>query len=288
MTNFGVPANDPILSRPWSAYQPRPVTIVGERSISNEASTVSVEFDTDGALDHEPGQYVQAIVPGMGEAPVAVASPPKEEGPYELLIRDVGSVTQELLSLGVGGEVGIRGPYGEGFDTVGLQESDLLIVATGDGLASLRPMIEIAVEHPDDYGDVTICYWESSPDEMIYEDRLGMWSEAAHVTVRPAVGSATGFDWNGDVMDLEAVVSDVTFDPRRTNALVAGGHGTVTPVLEVLSEKRLPDDHVFVTLEARMRCGVGMCGTCQFDGLSVCRNGPVFDYRTVKPRVETL
>ena len=288
MTNFGVPANDPVLSRPWSKYQPWPATIVGERSIGEDASIVSVEFDTETELDHAPGQYVQAIVPGVGEAPIAIASPPADTGPYELLVRDVGSVTNAILDLGVDGEIGIRGPYGEGFDADGLTETDLVFVATGDGLASLRPMIEVAVADPENYGDVTICYGESSPDAMIYEYRLGEWAAAEHVTLQTTVASTEGGDWDGNVGDVEDLVSEMTFDPRRTNALVAGDHGTVTPVLDVLSAKRLPDDHIFVTLEARMRCGVGVCGNCRFDGLSVCRNGPVFDYRTVKPRVDTL
>jgi NAD(P)H-flavin reductase len=288
MTNFGVPANDPVLSRPWSKYQPWPATIVGERSIGEDVSLVSVEFDTDTRLEHEPGQYVQTIVPGVGEAPIAIASPPSESGQYELLVREIGSVTKALRDLGVDGEIGIRGPYGKGFDADALAETDLLFVATGDGLASLRPMVERVVDDPETYGDVTICYGESSPDAMIYEDRLGEWSGAEHVTLRTAVESTGGADWDGTIGTVEDLLSEVTFDPRRTNALVAGDHGTLTPILAALSEKRLPDDHVFVTLEARMRCGVGVCGNCHFDGLSVCRNGPVFDYRTVKPRVDTL
>lgn len=288
MTDFGVPANDPLLSRPWSKYQPWPATIADVDPIGDGSALVTVRMDADTELDHEPGQYVQVTVPGVGEAPVAITSSPGASGPYELLVRDVGSVTGAFFDLGVGGEIGIRGPYGEGFDDDRLRESDLVFVATGDGLASLAPMIQHVADNPAKYGDVTVCYAESSPDAMLCEDRLGAWSRAANVTVRTAVESAEGTDWDGVVGDVAEVVSAVTFDPRRTHALVAGDHGTVTPVLEALSEKRLPDDHVHVTLEARMRCGVGVCGNCQFDGLSVCQNGPVFDYSTVKPRVETL
>ena len=271
MTDFGVPANDPVLSRPWSRYQPWPARIVGERSIGEGTSLLTVE-----------------VVPGVGEAPVAISSPPAETGPFELLVRDVGSVTSAVRELGEGGEIGIRGPYGTGFDVDALKETDLVFVAMDDGLASLRPMIERAVDDPGDFGDVTICYGVSSPDATIDEDRLGEWASASHVTVRTAVESAGDDDWDDAVGTVEDLVSGLTFDPRRTNALVAGDYGTVTPALEALSEKRLPDDHIHLTLEARMRCGVGVCGNCQFGELSVCRNGPVFDYGTVKPRIETV
>lgn len=289
MTNFGVPANDPVLSRPWSKYQPWRATIVAQRPIDEDAGLVSIELEADDRLDHDPGQFVQAIVPGVGEAPLAITTPPEETGSYELLVRDVGSVTNALLGLESGEEIGVRGPYGDGFDAEGLVGNDLVFVANGDGLASLRPMIERAADRPEEYGDVTICYGDSSPDALLYEERLGEWSDREHVTVRTAVESAPpGTTWEGRVGTVEDLVSSVTFDPRRTDALIAGEHGTITPVLDVLEEKRLPDDRILISLEARMRCGVGVCGNCRFDGLSVCRNGPVFDYRTVKPRVDTL
>lgn len=288
MTNFGVPATDPVLSRPWSKYQPRPATIVEDRPIAEGTSLVSVTLDTDAELDHDPGQYVQVVVPGVGEAPVAIASPTEASGPYELIVRDVGSVTQAVRDLGEGGEIGVRGPYGNGFDADRLTGSDLVFVATDDRLASLRPMIEHAVDNPDDYGDVTLCYGAATPDAMVYAERLGEWSRAEHVTVRTTVESPGGTDWDGAIGPVEGLVSELTFDPRRTNALVAGDYRAVSPVLEVLSEKRLPDDRVLLTLEARMRCGVGACGTCRFDGISVCRNGPVFDWGTVKPRIDAL
>ena len=40
----------------------------------------------------------------------------------------------------------------------------------------------------------------------------------------------------------------------------------------------MTDESIFVSLERRMKCGVGKCGHCQINGLYACLDGPVFNY----------
>jgi len=44
----------------------------------------------------------------------------------------------------------------------------------------------------------------------------------------------------------------------------------------------VPPDHIFVSMERNMSCGVGTCGHCQLGPLFICRDGPVFGYPRVK------
>jgi NAD(P)H-flavin reductase len=40
----------------------------------------------------------------------------------------------------------------------------------------------------------------------------------------------------------------------------------------------LPED-VFLSLEMRMKCGIGKCGRCNIGNRFVCKDGPVFAYK---------
>jgi NAD(P)H-flavin reductase len=59
-------------------------------------------------------------------------------------------------------------------------------------------------------------------------------------------------------------------------------------VVESLKEMGVPDDHIVVSLERRMKCGVGKCGHCQINNLYVCKDGPVFNYRDIKDAPEAI
>jgi NAD(P)H-flavin reductase len=37
-----------------------------------------------------------------------------------------------------------------------------------------------------------------------------------------------------------------------------------------------PDDAIILSLEMRMKCGIGKCGRCNIGGKYVCKDGPVF------------
>jgi NAD(P)H-flavin reductase len=43
-----------------------------------------------------------------------------------------------------------------------------------------------------------------------------------------------------------------------------------------------------MSLERRMKCGVGKCGHCQINGLYCCQEGPVFTYAQVKSLKEAV
>jgi NAD(P)H-flavin reductase len=63
-----------------------------------------------------PGQFVELSVFGCGEAPFCIASSPTRPETFETTIRHTGSLTNAMYQLDVGAEVGIRGPFGNGFD----------------------------------------------------------------------------------------------------------------------------------------------------------------------------
>jgi NAD(P)H-flavin reductase len=59
-------------------------------------------------------------------------------------------------------------------------------------------------------------------------------------------------------------------------------------VLKELKKFNIPEDHVYVDLERRMKCGLGKCGHCQINDLYVCLDGPVFRYSEILEKEEAL
>jgi NAD(P)H-flavin reductase len=45
------------------------------------------------------------------------------------------------------------------------------------------------------------------------------------------------------------------------------------PVLDKLDYAH---DHIIMSLEMRMKCGIGICGRCNIGKEFVCKDGPVF------------
>ncbi|MDH5691063.1 MAG: hydrogenase, partial [Candidatus Bathyarchaeota archaeon] len=39
---------------------------------------------------------------------------------------------------------------------------------------------------------------------------------------------------------------------------------------------------VFLSLEMRMKCGIGKCGRCNIGNKFVCKDGPVFAYKELE------
>jgi NAD(P)H-flavin reductase len=45
---------------------------------------------------------------------------------------------------------------------------------------------------------------------------------------------------------------------------------------------------MYVSLERRMKCGVGKCGHCQINSIYVCQEGPVFNYAKIRDLKEAI
>ena len=59
-------------------------------------------------------------------------------------------------------------------------------------------------------------------------------------------------------------------------------------VIFKLLEKGLPERQIILSLERRMKCGIGKCGHCQINNIYVCKDGPTFSYAEIKELGEAL
>ena len=268
-------------------YLPRPAQVVAVEPQTPMETLVRFRFPDGSDLGQKPGQFLQIFIPGIGEAPISICSAPHADKTFDLTVRKLGDVTGAIHRLQPGDTVGIRGPFGNGFDMEALQGYDLLIVGGGIGFVPLRGVIQYLADHRADYADVTLLYGFKSPVEQMYADELTQWAAERSMDVRLTIDRPHA-DWTGHVGVITTLFPDVHITPPRTFALVVGPPIMYQFVITECRLKGLADDHIIMSLERRMRCGVGKCGHCQINNKYVCMDGPVFTFSDVKHLWEAI
>ncbi len=238
----------------------------------------------DGDLDHEPGQFVQVELYGIGEAPISVCSSPTKRGSFELTVRAAGRLTRHMHSLDVGDWVGIRGPFGKPFPVKLMTGSDLLFVAGGLGIAPLRSLINYVIDNRREFGKVDILLGCKTPTDMLFGSEIAAWQKRLDVNFSCTV-DRTAPDWKGNVGLITSLIPGVTINPEKTFGVVVGPPIMYKFVIAELLKKNLPERQIILSLERHMKCGMGKCGHCQIDhpkNYYCCKDGPTFTYEEVK------
>ena len=228
----------------------------------------------------QSGQFNMLYVPGVGEAAISISSDPEETETIDHTIRVVGSVTRAIQRLGVGGIVGIRGPFGRGWPIDAVKGQDIVIVAGGIGLAPMRPAIYELLRKRDQFGRVMLLYGCRSPDDRVFAEELEQWTEDESIQVLVTVDNATG-GWVGPVGVVTNLLQRVRVNAAKTVVMVCG-----PPILNRVAawqflQLHVPPNRVYVSLERNMNCGFGRCGHCQYGRKFVCTDGPVFAFSDV-------
>ncbi|RKY48427.1 MAG: oxidoreductase [Candidatus Neomarinimicrobiota bacterium] len=268
-------------------YKPQISEIIEAKMLTDLEKFFRIRLPEGKELGHTPGQFVQVSLFGVGEAPISVCSSPTQKGYFELTIRKVGMLTEKLHELEAGDKVGIRGPYGRGFDVEGFKGKDILIIGGGIGIVPLRSLINYIIDNRNDYGRLIILYGAKSPSELLYQDELKMWEEREDIEYHVTVDRADE-NWKGNVGVITTLIPPLELDLDNTIAAVVGPPVMYKFVVLALKGKRFPEKNIYMSLERRMKCGVGKCGHCQINNLYVCQDGPVFNYLEIKGLEEAI
>lgn len=266
-----------------SNWRLRKGRIIAARRMTAAEKWFDIELE-DGALGHEPGQFVQVELFGIGEVPVSVCSSPTKRGSFELTVRSAGRLTAHMQDLDKGDWLGIRGPFGRPFPVKLMIGSDLLFVAGGLGIAPLRSLIKYVLDNRREFGKVDILLGCRTPADMLFGEEVGDWMKRLDINFACTVDRGAP-DWKGNVGLITGLIPGVTLDPARTFAVVVGPPLMYKFVIAELLAKGLPERRIILSLERHMKCGMGKCGHCQIDhpkNYYCCKDGPVFTYEEVK------
>ncbi len=270
-----------------SIYLPTLAEIVRTEQLTQMEKLFDIRLKNGRELGHQPGQFVEVSLFGIGEAPISVSSSPTKKGSFEIAVRAVGNVTKALHNLDRGATVGIRGPFGKGFPVAELKGKDILFVAGGIGLVPLRSLINYVLDHRSDFGRLQVLFGAKTPAEQLFLDELAKWRTRKDMEYLETVDRADD-RWKGNVGVITTLFPKITIDPKKTVAVIVGPPIMYRFAILEAQVKGIPDEQIIVSLERRMKCGVGKCGHCQINNLYVCQEGPVFTYAKIKDLKEAI
>jgi NAD(P)H-flavin reductase len=262
-------------------YQPHLARIARIHRMVPDNHLFQLRFDDDALNEswrHRPGQFVELSVIGTGEAPISISSSPTRRGAIELCVRRVGRVTNALYRLPMNALVGVRGPYGNGFPVEEMHGNDLLIIAGGLGMAPLRSLLWYALDNRALFGSITLMYGARTPREMLFREELSSLTDVDALTTLLTVDRDPEGGWRHHVGLLPQLFAHAEIEPRRTYAAVVGPPVVYKFVLRELLARGFAKDRILMSLERRMKCGVGKCGHCSVGYKYTCIHGPVFTY----------
>ncbi|MFH1787120.1 MAG: FAD/NAD(P)-binding protein [archaeon] len=234
-------------------------------------------FRIDCGMSHMPGQFVQASVLGVGEAPVSISS--WSDKYLDLSVRRVGNVTGAMHHMKVGHAIGIRGPFGNGFPMKELEGKNLILLGGGCGVAPMRGVVEYLAKNRKKYGEVDLLFGFRSYDDILFKKEGPKWKKSFNVYLTLDRGSTAGVCSEGTVVDLLSTVK-----PSNKNAavMICGPHVMMKYSVLKLKELGFKEEQIYVSLERLMQCGNGRCGHCMVGGKYVCKDGPVFRFDEAK------
>lgn len=266
-------------------YIPSPVTIdaITLENSAKDIKTFKLVFqraEDAAAFTYLPGQFAELSVFGVGESPFGIASSPTEEGYLLFTVKRTGTVTDELHNSEPGRLIGIRGPLGNTFPWQRMEGKNIVIVSGGFAFTTLRSAITYML-HEDNrarFGSISAIYGAREPGELLYQDTLRQWAAHPELELVLTVDRAPQDEWQGRVGMVPNVLKEVGPGAHNALALVCGPPIMIRFTIPVLLELGFKKEDIILSLENRMKCGIGKCGRCNIGPKYVCVDGPVFTY----------
>ena len=221
--------------------------------IVRETSHVKT-FVLDGGVVAQPGQFVMVWLPRLNEKPFSLVN----DDPLTLAVARVGPFSCRLHELNVGDRLWVRGPLGRGFDIEGER---ILLVGGGYGVAALAFLARRAtrVRHK------MVVIGAVTKDDLLFQDRFAESGCEVMLVTEDCSAGVGGLCTDA----AKALLSEARFDVLYA----CGPEGMLDKLERICRQQGIPGQ---LSKEAYMRCGMGVCGSCQRDGLLVCKDGPVF------------
>ena len=151
----------------------------------------------------------------------------------------------------------------------------------------VKSMIDYTIDKRGDFNRIIIVYGTKHPSEILFPQEIKKWQERDDVEFHMTVDRADS-DWKGNVGVITTLIPPLELDVENTIAAVVGPPVMYKFTAMALKAKRLPDKNIFMSLERRMKCGVGKCGHCQINSSYVCQDGPVYNYLRIKELEEAI
>ncbi|MFX0075690.1 MAG: dihydroorotate dehydrogenase electron transfer subunit [Candidatus Hermodarchaeota archaeon] len=216
---------------------------------------------------YKPGMFVILWLPDNDFLPMSISG--IQEDLIEITVKKVGEGTAKLFEMNEGDSIGIRGPFGNSFNYEDSQ--NILVIGGGMGIAALTTLIERLAQNK---VNLQVAIGAKDEDSLIFAERLlGLIPNTICTTEDGSTGKKCL------VTDpVEELINKDSFDTIFT----CGPEVMMKKVLELADSKNIK---IQASLERKMKCGLGLCGSCcigENNNITVCKDGPVFNSEELK------
>ena len=278
------------LSESLELTVPSLATVTEMRDLAQNIKLIQLRLDDPQIRErfiYEPGQFAELSVFGVGESPFGLASSFEQGDVLEFAVARVGTLTEALFRLDVGDQVGIRGPLGNGFPMHEYKGKDVLVIGGGIGGAPLRPIIQTIFANRQDYGKVTILWAARNPELLVFTEEYDAWRAQPDVQMHITVDNAPE-GWEHEEGLITTLIEKINPSSENTVTVTCGPPIMIKFTMMTLAKLGFKPEQNWVTLEAKMKCGIGKCGRCNLGGKYICTDGPVFCFAEVQGFLESF
>ena len=193
-------------------------------------------------------------------------------------VNKAGVVTTHLHAMKAGDIMGIRGPLGNWYPWEEMQGKNVVIIGGGFAFTTLRSSIVYMLEpaNRSNFKEIHVIYGARTPGMLLYRDELAAWEARDDIHMHITVDATDDPGWKYNVGFVPAVTEQKITGADDAIALVCGPPIMIKFTQPVLEKLKFPPERIILSLEMRMKCGIGMCGRCNIGKEFVCKDGPVF------------
>jgi NAD(P)H-flavin reductase len=241
------------VQNPYLPYPVRIEEIITETEDKN-LKTFKLVFlnpDDENKFNYNAGQFAELSIAGKGEIPIGIASSPTEKGFLMFTVNKVGLVTSHLHNMKPGDIMGVRGPLGNWYPWDIMEGKNVIIIGGGFAFTTLRSSIIYMLDpaNRSKFGDIHVIYGARTPGMLLTGTNF--------LNGKNGMISTCILRWTPPMIQTGSIMS-VLCRPLPTRKL------------------DYAHDHIIMSLEMRMKCGIGICGRCNIGKEFVCKDGPVF------------
>lgn len=250
--------------------------------VTTETPTIkTIRFKPEQPVTFRTGQFIEMTIPGVGEAPFTPSSKPSVNDILEVSVMKVGKVTEKVHQLKKGDEIGVRGPFGNGYPLEQFKGKEVLVVGGGCGFAPLRSLMYSLFEISTQFKKLFFRGGCKAPSEFLYRKEIEGWSKRSDLNLELTVDKGDD-TWSGHVGLVTAILDSAQMDYKNGIAILCG-----PPIMMKFGAKKILDmgfqeKNLYLSMEKNMSCGIGKCGHCRLGTYYCCKDGPVFRFDAIK------
>ena len=279
--DFSINNQQSTINNPYLPYPVRIDEIITETEDKNLKTfrLVFINSDDKEKFPYKAGQFAELSVAGKGEVPIGIASSPSEKGYLMFTINKVGLVTTALHCMKPGDIMGLRGPLGNSYPWNILKGKNVVIIGGGFAFTTLRSSIIYMLDpaNRQNFKEIHVIYGARSPGMLLYRDELSAWESRDDINMHITVDGTDDPNWKYNVGFVPTVTEQKAPQGNDdTYAIICGPPIMIKFTQPVLDKLGYCHENIIMSLEMRMKCGIGICGRCNIGKEFVCKDGPIF------------